>query len=198
MSDATQPTDQELLARARAGDQHAVRSIVERYEAKVAATVIGMLGPGPDAEDVGQETFIRFYKAINNFREESTLSTYLTRIAINQSLKVIQRRKSWHQRFLSRDSDTVSFDEPVGEGEIVVEEAERRQLVRRALGELNPDQRAVAVLRFIEGYSTKETADILGIPSGTVMSRLSRAIDKLGSLLRPIMDQPSIEKQVQS
>ncbi|MGA7303704.1 MAG: RNA polymerase sigma factor [Rhodothermales bacterium] len=196
MSDGIRPTDEELLARARAGDEPALRGIIERYEGKVATTVIGMLGRGPEADDVGQETFIRFYKALAKFRGDSSLGTYLTRIAINQSLKALKRRRSWHERFLSRDDDTVLFDEPAEDGELAVELADRHGLVHNALQRLSPDQRAVAVLRFMEGYSTKETAAILGIPEGTVMSRLSRATDKLGNLLRPIFSRPKINDEV--
>ena len=195
MSDAIRPTDEDLLALARAGDQRAMRRIVERYEGKVAATVIGMLGSGPEADDVGQETFIRFYKAIDKFRGESSLGTYLTRIAINQSLKALRRRRKWHERFLSRDDEIVSIDERAEDGESVAEEADRRGLVHTALQKLNPDQRAVAVLRYMEGYSTKETAAILGVPEGTIMSRLSRATDKLGDILRPVLEPPKINDE---
>ncbi len=186
MSDAKRMTDEELLAGARAGDQLALRRIVERYEPKVAATAVGMLGPGPDAEDVGQETFIRFYKAIDKFRGESGLGTYLTRIAINQSLKALKRRATWRNRFMSRDDDATSLTEPAADGRETVDDAQDHRLVHVALARLSPEHRAVAVLRFMEGYSTKETAAILGIPEGTVMSRLSRASDKLGALLRPV------------
>lgn len=188
MSDAMRTSDEELLAQARAGDQRALRRIIERYEGKVAATVVGMLGAGPDADDVGQETFIRFYRAMNSFRGDSNLGTYLTRIAINQSLKAIKRRKSFRQRFLSRDNDAVTVVEPAEDGEVVIEQADQAALVQRALRLLSPDQRAVTVLRFIDGYSTRETAEILGVPEGTVMSRLSRSVEKLGHVLQPVMD----------
>lgn len=187
MSDAMGPTDEELVAQARVGDQRALRSIIERYERKVAATVIGMLGPGPDAEDVGQETFIRFYKAIDRFRGDSSLGTYLTRIAINQSIKALKRRQTWRRRFVSRDDEGVELPERGLDGRELVETEDRKRVIDRALKALTPDYRAVVVLRFIEGYSTKETAGILGIAEGTVMSRLYRATDKLGAILRPIL-----------
>ncbi len=76
--------ESELLRRAREGDDRAFRELVHRYEDRVAATIIGMLGPGPDAEDVGQETFIRLYRSLDGFRGDSSLATYVTRIAINQ------------------------------------------------------------------------------------------------------------------
>src|SRR4051794_38893163 len=71
------PTDQELIGRARTGDERAFRLLVERHEGVVAATVAGMLGRGDDADDVGQETFIRFYRALGDFRGEASVKTYL-------------------------------------------------------------------------------------------------------------------------
>src|SRR6478672_1109537 len=108
-------TDAELLARARRGEEDAFRALVVRYEPVVAATVIGMLGRGADADDVGQETFIRFYDALDRFREESTLKTYLVRIAMNLSLNALQRRRRAALRFVSRDESGVSLAEPVVE-----------------------------------------------------------------------------------
>jgi RNA polymerase sigma-70 factor (ECF subfamily) len=173
------PTDEELIDRARGGDQAAFRVLVERYEGKVAATVVGMLGPGADAEDVGQETFIRLYRALATFRGESSLGTYVTRIAINQSLKALKRRRTWASRFLSRDDAEREIIEPVEPAGAELDERERSMQVERALATLPPEQRAIVVLRVMEGFSTKETAEVLGVPQGTVMSRLSRALQKL-------------------
>ncbi len=89
--------------RAPEGDEEAFRCLVERYEGAVAATVIGMLGPGGEVDDVGQEVFVRFYRALDRFRGDSSLKTYLTRIAINLSLNELKRRRRWLDRFRSRD-----------------------------------------------------------------------------------------------
>jgi RNA polymerase sigma-70 factor (ECF subfamily) len=172
------PTDEELIERARRGERDAFGVLVERYEPKVAATVVGMLGRGADADDVGQETFIRFFGALESFRGESSVGTYLTRIAINQSLKAIRRRRTWSERFLSRDDDR-ELEHPAVHGGAAIDERERVELVQQALATLPPEHRAVVVLRVMEGYSTKETAEMLGLPQGTVMSRLSRALEKL-------------------
>lgn len=153
--------------------------LVERYETKVAATVIGMLGRGPEADDVGQETFIRLYRSLGRFRGDSSLGTYVTRIAINQSLKALEKRRTWRQRFFSPRDDQQYVPEPQADRDTTLEDNERRVLVNRALDLLTPDHRAVVVLRLMEGYSTRETATMLGIPTGTVMSRLKRATDLL-------------------
>lgn len=178
------PSDDELLDLARKGDQKAFRLLVERYESKVAATVIGMLGKVPEADDVGQEVFIRFYKAMDGFRGDSSLGTYLTRIAINQSIKAQKRRRSWSERFSRLDAAVHSQ----GETDRRIEHVEQSELVQRALQQLTPDHRAVTVLRIMEGYSTRETAEILGVPEGTVMSRLSRSVAALDKILRPVLE----------
>ena len=163
----------------------AFRDLVERYEGCVAATATGMLGPGPDAEDVGQETFIRFHKAIHSFRGEASLKTYLTRIAINQSIRALRRRTNRRKRFVG--DEYVVLNEPTLDGGRVIDQRERRKLVHEALEHLRPNHRAVVVLRMLEGYSTKETAELLGIAPGTVMSRLSRAMTSLRSTLGPLV-----------
>lgn len=179
------PTDQALIERAQGGDAEAFGRLVERYEAPVAATVVGMLGPGPDADDVGQEVFIRLYESLDQFRGESSLETYLIRIAINLSLNEAKQQRRWYRRFLSRDEEENALPEPPVHGHHVIDSRERRELVHRAIQHLNPKHRAVIVLRLIDGYSTKETADLLDIPEGTVLSRLARAKDKLKMTLTP-------------
>ena len=174
-------SDDELIGRAREGDQRAFQEIVERYEGKVAATVIGMMGPGPEADDVGQETFIRFYGSLDRFRGESGLATYLTRIAINQSLKTLKKRRSLKDRFFRLDDDDAYFEEPTADVD------ERAELVRDAVLHLKPELRAVVVLRMFQGYSTRETAEQLGLPEGTVMSRLARALEKLERRLEQLL-----------
>lgn len=181
------PSDDALIERARAGDDVAFRAIVERYESLVAATVIGMLGPGAEADDVGQETFIRFYKALDQFRGDAALSTYLTRIAMNLSYNALKRRQRFRLRFRSRDAEEHPV-EPSVEGGGGVEQRELRTLIDHAMQQLSPDFRAVVTLRLVDGYSTRETAELLDIPLGTVLSRLSRAQRQLREVLAPHLD----------
>jgi RNA polymerase sigma-70 factor (ECF subfamily) len=186
-------SDRELLERARAGDERAFGLLVERHESAVASVVTAMLGPGEDAEDVGQETFIRFYRSMDRFRGEAALKTYLTRIAINLSRNARKSGSRQAARFASRDdlgsrSEERSFPATATQGGDDGEEIERRERerqVRRAIDRLDGKHRAVVVLRMIEGYSTKETAAILEVPQGTVLSRLSRAMRKLELDLDP-------------
>ena len=182
------PSDLELTRRAGDGDDGAFGELVERYESQVAATVVGMLGPGPDAEDVGQETFIRFHAALGRFRGEAALGTYLTRIAINLSLNVSRSRQRARWRFWSLDSDEDPAPAPFTDGAVLQDQADTQAEVRRALQRLKPDHRAVVVLRMIQGYSTRQTAQALGLPEGTVLSRLSRGLSSLKEILQRRFD----------
>ena len=170
-------SDDRLVERARAGDHEAFRELVRRYEPVVASTVIGMLGQGADADDVGQETMIRLYRSLNRFAGRSSLKTYLTRIAINASLDALRRRRRFLQRFWSPGGDG---PEPVAQDGT---DGSSRREVHGALRQLTPDHRAVVVLRLMQGYSTQETADLLNLPVGTVLSRLDRAKKRLATLL---------------
>lgn len=158
---------------ARSGDQNAFRNIVLKHEGDVARTVVGILGQNEDAEDVGQEVFIRFYKSINQFKGESSLKTYLTRIAINLSLNRLKQKNSHATKPIERNEIRTAR---ASNGD---EKFEMNELIEKALEQLEPDSRSVVVLRLIQGYSTKETADLLDIPVGTVLSRLSRAQQKM-------------------
>ncbi len=148
-----------------------------------------MLGPTGEVDDVAQEVFIRFYQSLERFRGEAAVSTYLKRIAINRSLDALRRRKRLTTRLLSRDDETRPVTEPAFEDEGRLEDQERNRLVHEAIQALPPKHRAVVILRMIEGYSTEETAEILEIPYGTVLSRLSRAHTKLKELLRPYIQE---------
>lgn len=175
--------DQALLDRARNGDNTAFRELVKKYESTVAAAVYGMLGRCPAADDVGQETFIRFYQSMHRFRGDARISTYLTRIAINLSLNELKRRKRKFSLFVS---DTAEKPMDIPDTSITEYDGEK-ELVHAAVQKLDLKFRTVVVLRIMEGYSTRETAEILGLPQGTVLSRLARAQKKLKELLTPFI-----------
>jgi RNA polymerase sigma-70 factor (ECF subfamily) len=175
-----QPTDADLLDRSRAGDASAFKQLVIRHEGRVAAVVQSMLGRTPEAEDVGQEVFIRFYQSLGKFKGDSALSTYLIRIAINLSLNEIKKRKRKNALFASEEA-----------GQFVKgpeDKSDTKEMVSLELNKLDPDFQSVVTLRLIEGYSTEETSEILGIPLGTVLSRLSRAQKKLKMVLSKYME----------
>lgn len=179
--DLKRMSDEDLLRISREGNVAAFGELVRRYESKVAATVIGMLGQCDEADDIGQETFIRFYNALKNFRGDSSIGTYITRIAMNLSLNEIRRRERRRFLFKRIDPDNETEEPAVENG---ADHFEEKEIIRRAIETLSPKFRAVINLRLAEGYSTEETAEILHIPLGTVLSRLQRAQKKLQTVLQ--------------
>lgn len=178
-------TDTELIEQARQGSHQAFKLLVERYQDQVAGVAIGMLGKTAEAEDAGQETFIRFYRSLTSFRSEASLGTYLTRIAINLCLDALKRRKKRRNEMSVQEAGPEML-------RLGSEEAqarwEAREIVYRALDKLDAKSRSVILLRMIEGYSTKETAEILQVPTGTVLSRLQRGQGKLRAALGKLME----------
>jgi RNA polymerase sigma-70 factor, ECF subfamily len=174
-------SDEALIAHARNGDMKAFKSLVERYEGKIAGVIKPMLGDIPQAVDVGQEVFIRFYESLGNFRGESSLGTYLIRIAINLSLNEIKRKKRNENIFRPLESGHhVEGNES---------SSDLHETLYDEINKLEPDFRIVVTLRMIEGYSTEETSNMLNIPQGTVLSRLSRAQNKLRDVLSKKQEQ---------
>jgi RNA polymerase sigma-70 factor (ECF subfamily) len=173
--------DATLLDAARNGDRNAFRLLVDKYHGQVAATVIGMLGPAPEARDVGQETFVRFYQALGRFRGEATVGTYLTRIAMNLCLNEIRRRRR-HARLREAawEHGARSVD-----GRDDAEARDFREKTHAAVLRLDPEFRAVVVLCWMEERTAREAAEILGIPLGTALSRLHRARQSLRAWLDP-------------
>lgn len=174
------PSDTELVKSAKAGDSDAFGELVERNEAKVYGLCLKMLGNQEDAEDCLQEVFIKAFKALPGFREEARFSTWLYRIAYNESLMRIRKKKL----------DTVPLDRPVelDEGDVTRDLAdwttdpradvmnnELSDVLVRHVNELEPDNRIVFLMRDVHGLSTTDTADALGLSIPAVKSRLHRA-----------------------
>jgi RNA polymerase sigma-70 factor (ECF subfamily) len=185
MRESYRQTDEsELIKASIEGDQHAFGEIVNRYQKMVARTVKGMLGDSVFSEDVGQEVFINLYHSLSEFRGEAKLSTYIQKIAINLTLNEIKRRKRFFSMFSQKGNSEMH------EYEIAdIDSEERRdasEIVNKALMGLEPKFRIVVAMRMLQGYSTKETAEILGLPLGTVLSRLSRAQEQLKEILEKI------------
>jgi len=176
--------DAHILTEIRNGNDAIFKDLINRYESLVSATIIGMIGNCPEAEDIGQEVFIRFFKARHNFRGDSAIGTYLTRIAINLSLNEIKRRSRRSHLFFHSDNEIGDIED----NNFSPESDENREIIQRAIQELTSKFRSVIVLRLIDGYSTEETANILKVPIGTVLSRLARAQKKLKEILSPMLE----------
>ena len=157
---------------------------MSRYRKMVARTVKGMLGDSVFADDIGQEVFIKLYNSLSEFRGEAKLSTYIQKIAVNLILNEIKRRKRFFSMFLQKGNDELhEYDIPDNGDE---KRNDAREMVNKALMALDPRFRIIVTMRMLQGYSTKETAEILDLPLGTVLSRLSRAQGQLREILKKI------------
>lgn len=172
--------DEELLERSKKGDNIAFKCLIERFEQPIATVIKGILGDCPEAEDVGQEVFIKFYQSMHQFNGKSSLKTYITRIAINLSLNEYKKRKSNLSYNINEVPET-KFINKFEENNF-----DEKEYVENALKQLPLEHRSIIVLRLMEGYSVKEASKMLKIPVGTVLSRLSRAQEKLRQILKPI------------
>ncbi len=180
------PSDAEAIARARAGDHDAFRVLVERYQGRAYRLALRVLRDEEQARDVVQEGFLKVYRSLDGFEGRSGFYTWLYRVVMNLCIDARRRDRSgqhveWDDE-VARDAavdaapDAVSplRQEMAGpEGEL--ERAELRAAVGRAMEALPEDARQTLVLREIEGLSYAEIARALGIPKGTVMSRLHHA-----------------------
>jgi RNA polymerase sigma-70 factor (ECF subfamily) len=125
----------------------------------VARTVKGMLGDSVISEDIGQEVFIKLYNSLPTFRGESKLSTYIQKMAVNFSINEIRRRKRFLSMFAFKENEEMhNLEFASGDEE---QKSEAKELVDKALSRLDPKFRIIVVMRLLQGYSTKETAEIL-------------------------------------
>ena len=175
------PEETDLVNASLSGDKKAFGEIVTRYQKMVARTIKGMLGDSVFADDIGQEVFIKLYYSLSEFRGEAKLSTYIQKIAVNLTLNEIKRRKRFFSMF-SQKGNNEMYEFEVADQDYE-ERREATELVNKALLEMDPKFRIILIMRMLQGYSTKETAEILDLPLGTVLSRLSRAQEQLRNIL---------------
>jgi RNA polymerase sigma-70 factor (ECF subfamily) len=179
-----QKDDNMLVSESLMGDMQAFSEIVSRYQGMVARTIKGMLGDTVFSEDIGQEVFIKLFYSLSDFRREAKLSTYIQKIAVNLTLNEIKRRKKFFSIFAQAgNSEMHEFDVAAHGTE---ESRDANEIVSKALNMLEPKFRIVVIMRMLQGYSTKETAEILELPLGTVLSRLSRAQEQLRGILQKL------------
>jgi RNA polymerase sigma-70 factor, ECF subfamily len=185
--------DAELVRRFNSGDEAAFVEIMRRYEAKVLAIAQGLLHNFADAEEITQDTFARAYRSLVRFRGDSSLATWLHRIAVN-----LARNRYWYF-FRRRRHNTLSLDRPVGEegdaslSDLLASDTpdparlssreEFAALVASCMEQLDPRHRDVLILRNVHGQSYDEIAAQLGINVGTVKSRIARARETLRARL---------------
>ncbi len=177
--------EEELVERLKRRDEAAFTELIRLYEKRIFQLVLRMLGDRGEAEDVAQDVFLTVFKSIDSFRGDSKLSTWLYRIATNHCknrIKYLDRRArgkktelddlSEHDRV---ESASMSASAHVARPDQQAEANQMETIMRRAIGELDEEQRELVILRDVENLSYEEIQAITGLPEGTVKSRLHRA-----------------------
>ncbi len=174
-----------LVKRLKRRDEAAFNELVRAYQTQVFRVVFRMLGDHAEAEEVAQEVFITVFKAIDNFRGDSKLSTWLYRIAVNHTknrLKYLGRRAHGTKREFDEvgdrdaiESATMHTSAKLPRPDEMVQAREAEGLIRQALHQLDADFRELVILRDIENLTYQEIGEISGLAEGTVKSRLHRA-----------------------
>lgn len=179
------PPEEISIDALKAGDRSAFARLVEVYSPHVYRLALKILNDAQDAEDVLQETFIKALKNLPSFEGRSSVSTWLYRIAVNEALMLVRKRRPDALSLNMEKDDGEGQTEPVEvvdwcclpEGELMSNEA--RHFLDEAIQKLSPALRTVFMLRDIEGLSVRETAEALGVSEVVVKTRLLRARLKL-------------------
>ncbi len=173
-----------LLAQVRAGSEVAVRALVKQNNRRLYRAARAIVRDDAEAEDVVQETYVRAFSALDGFEERSSVSTWLTRIAVNEALGRLRRRRPFEDLSVldtvptAQGANVISFPTPPGtpaNPESASARTQVRAMLERAIAELPEAFRAVFMLRDVEQASIAETADLLSIKPETVKTRLHRA-----------------------
>lgn len=183
-----------LAVQAQAGSQDAFCELVERYKGKAMSIAIGLLGNVEEAKDASQEAFVKAYRALPGFRAEASLATWLYRIVVNEChdlLRARARRRLWSPA-PTADEEAVDFLELIPSDQAsardLADDTERARLLRGAIAQLSPRQRAVVTLRYLQDLSVDEVAEVLGCAAGTVKAQLARALRHLRAQLNGIVE----------
>jgi RNA polymerase sigma-70 factor (ECF subfamily) len=181
--------DREVIAACRRGDSDAFRVLFETYKDRVYSIALRYSGDATVAMDIAQETFLKLMSSIHEFRGDANFETWLFRMVVNRCLDHHRRGR----RLMPIVADLLNLVR--ASGETVLHQmlrAEFESSVQEVVGSLNPEQRIVVVLRYTEGLSYEQIAEILGCSTGTVGSRLNRAhkvLERRLSHLRGARDQ---------
>jgi RNA polymerase sigma-70 factor, ECF subfamily len=192
-----------LIERVKLGDQRAFEMLVVKYQRRIERLIGRMVRDSDLVQDIAQETFIRAYRAIPQFRGESAFYTWLYRIAVNTAKKALMDMKRdplvFESALASRDDDEEPSraEQTLTDGETpdaLLASKEIATAVNTAIDALSEDLRQAVVLREIEGMSYEEIADVMNCPIGTVRSRIFRAREAIATKLRPLLDTKSGER----
>lgn len=176
-------TENDLIKKCKKGSREAFNILFSRYQSQVVNIAYNMLSDREDACDAAQEVFVKVYRNIESFKEQSSFTTWIYRITANVCSDILRKRQ--------RDANVVSINRFTDENKEMdikddaptaqenMELSERQAAVRSAINELKEEYRVVITLCDIEGMSYDDISAVLGIPSGTVKSRINRARNAL-------------------
>lgn len=183
-----------IIARCKEGDLSAFDELVRLYEKQVYNFAYRMTGNYDDANDIAAEAFIKVFQAIESFRGDSNFSTWLYRIVTNLFLDHRKRNKAYANvpldEYIELEESTVTrqLEDPSPGPLEQLESGERSEIVTKAISELPEYQRMMVLLFHTMGQSYEEIAETLGLPIGTVKSRLNRARIALKEKLEPVRE----------
>jgi RNA polymerase sigma-70 factor (ECF subfamily) len=180
--------DHRLIAECLKGNTAAFGELVRCHQDRLYNTVYRMVDNAEDAQDVVQEAFLHAYQSLESFKGDSLFFTWLYRIAVNSAIS-FKRKKRVMVRIDGPNGDTVI--EPLDSSELTrpghaLEQAEQEQRIQKALSRLSSEHRVVLVLKDMEGQKYEEMAEALGVPIGTIRSRLHRARLELREVLEQL------------
>lgn len=192
------PTDVQLVDRAKRGDTRAFEMLVIKYQRRIERLIARMVRDVDLVQDIAQESFIRAYRALPQFRGDSAFYTWLYRIAVNTAKKTLVELKrdplvleSASSGGSDDDDETSRIERELTDGatpEALLASKEIAETVNAAIEALSEDLRQAITLREIEGLSYEEIAEMMNCPIGTVRSRIFRAREAIAQRLRPLLD----------
>ena len=197
MAASDNASDAQLVERVKQGDVRAFEMLVVKYQRRIERLIGRMVRDVDLVEDIAQETFIRAYRALPQFRGDSAFYTWLYRIAVNTAKKSLMdlKRDPLVSENRRRDDDandeTSRAENELSDGETpeaLLASKEIAAAVNAAVAGLSEDLRQAITLREIEGLSYEEIADVMNCPIGTVRSRIFRAREAIAARLRPLLD----------
>lgn len=179
-------SDDDLIQRSRAGEREAFGALVKRHQQRLFHGMVKLLGSTEEARDAVQEAFVLAYQKLETFQGNAAFFTWLFRIAFNAAMSEKRRMR---RQVVSLDESSENSNDPAdlrsgADPQTPIETRETQELVQSALQSLPEEFRVVLVLKEFEGYCYEEIASLVGIPIGTVRSRIHRARHELREKLR--------------
>lgn len=185
--------DRELVEQAAAGSRDAFDELVRRHQASIVSLARALTHGSADAEDIAQEVFVRVWRSLRGFRGESLFRTWLHRVAVNvinsHHGRMARLRRVMQFSSSSASSESGAESDPIDRAADSVDvenDVVMRDAIDKALGSLPEELRVAVTLRDVQGLDYREIATVLGVPIGTVESRIFRGRQRLQPLLQPL------------